>query len=73
MKLSELAAKTGADFQPADGDLEITGAAAIGEAKSGEVTFLSNPRYTPQVALTQASAIYVAANVDVGRADLTVL
>jgi len=73
MKLSELAAKTGADFQPADADLEITGAAAIGEAKSGEVTFLSNPRYTPHVALTHAAAIYDAANVDVGRPDLTVL
>jgi UDP-3-O-[3-hydroxymyristoyl] glucosamine N-acyltransferase len=74
MKLSELAARTGAQFEgsPAD-DIEITGAAGMDEAAPGQVTFLANPRYTPRVKSTQASAIYAAANVDMDRADILVL
>jgi UDP-3-O-[3-hydroxymyristoyl] glucosamine N-acyltransferase len=73
MKLSELAAKTGAQFQSADGDIEITGAAGLEQAEPGQVTFLSNPRYTPKIANTGASAIFVADGVEVPRADLAVL
>src|ERR1051325_311380 len=73
MKLSELAARTGARCESTDGDIEITAAAGLEQAKPGEVTFLSNPRYTPRVATTGASAIYVAENVEVPRADLALL
>jgi UDP-3-O-[3-hydroxymyristoyl] glucosamine N-acyltransferase len=73
MKLSELAAKTGAQFQFSDGDIEITGAAGLDRAEPGQVTFLSNPRYTPKIAATGASAIFVTENVEVPRADLAVL
>ena len=73
MKLSELAAKTGAQFQSSDGDIEITGAAGLEQAELGQVTFLSNPRYTPKIANTGASAIFVADEVEVPRADLAVL
>jgi UDP-3-O-[3-hydroxymyristoyl] glucosamine N-acyltransferase len=58
MKLTELA--------------ERTGAAGLDEATTGQVTFLSNPRYTPRVQTTRASAIYVAEAVEVGR-DIAVL
>jgi UDP-3-O-[3-hydroxymyristoyl] glucosamine N-acyltransferase len=73
MKLSELAAKTSAQFQSSDGDIEITGAAGLEQAEPGQVTFLSNPRYTPKIASTGASAIFVGEDVEVPRADLAVL
>ncbi len=73
MKLSELATLTGVQCVPSDGDIEITGAAGLEQAELGQVTFLSNPRYTPKVAQTNASAIFVADGVEMPRADLAVL
>src|SRR5947208_6451979 len=73
MKLSDLAAQTGARCETSDGDIEITGAAGLDQAEAGQVTFLSNPRYTSKVATTGASAIYVAEDTDVARADLAIL
>jgi UDP-3-O-[3-hydroxymyristoyl] glucosamine N-acyltransferase len=73
MRLSELAAKTGAQFQSSDGDIEIIGAAGLEQAEPGQITFLSNPRYTPKIATTGASAIFVAEDVEVPRPDLAVL
>ena len=72
MKLSELAAQTGSRVE-GDGELEISGAAGLDEAGPGHVTFLSNPRYTPRIKTTRASAIYVAEDVEVDRNDLAVL
>ena len=59
MKLSELAELTGARVEGAADDVEIIGAAGLDEAGAGHVTFLSNPRYTPRVNNTSASAIYL--------------
>ena len=73
MKLSELAQITKARSESSDGDIEITGAAGLDQAKPGHVTFLSNPRYTPKVAATTASAIFVGDDVEVTRTDLAVL
>lgn len=73
MKLSELAAATGAKIDPGNDDLEIRGAAGLDEAGPGQVTFLSNPRYTPRLKTTIASAVFVAEAVDVGRNDLAIL
>src|SRR5689334_25141768 len=73
MKLSKLAAQTGAEYSNGDDDIEITGAAGLEQAELGQVTFLSNPRYTPKIASTGASAIFVADDVEVPRADLVVL
>ena len=67
MKISELASLTHARVEGADGDFEISGAAGLDEAKTGEVTFLSNPRYTPRVNNTNASAIYLAEDAKVER------
>jgi UDP-3-O-[3-hydroxymyristoyl] glucosamine N-acyltransferase len=72
MKLSELATQTGCRVE-GDGELEISGAAGLAEAGSGQVTFLSNPKYTPRVKTTQASAIYVAEDTAVERNDIAVL
>ena len=73
MKLSELAEITKARCESSDGDIEITGAAGLDQAEPGQVTFLSNPRYTPKIAATAASAIFVGEDVEVPRADLAVL
>jgi UDP-3-O-[3-hydroxymyristoyl] glucosamine N-acyltransferase len=68
MKLSELAERTGARVEPETaGEVEITGAAGLDEAAPGHVTFLSNPRYTPRVQTTRASAVYLAEGVEAGR------
>lgn len=73
MKLSELAETTKARCESSDGDIEITGAAGLDQAEPGHVTFLSNPRYTPKIADTAASAIFAGEDVEVTRADLAVL
>ena len=59
MKLSELAKLTGARVEGASDEIEVTGAAGLNEASEGHVTFLANPRYTPRVNTTRASAIYL--------------
>jgi len=73
MKLSELAQQTGATIEIGDANLDITSAAGLTEAKAGQVTFLSNPRYSPQVKETRAAAIYLAKDAPIERADLAVL
>lgn len=73
MKLFDLATQTGAECALSDGDIEINAAAGLEDAQPGEVTFLSNPKYTSKVATTGASAIYVAEGVEITRPDLVVL
>ncbi len=73
MKLSELAARTGARLEGDSADTEIEGAAGLDDAKSGRVTFLANPRYTTHVKNTEASAIYVGENVEIGRDGIAIL
>src|SRR5215213_6649134 len=67
MKLSELAALTGARIEGPTDDIEITGAAGLDEAGEGHVTFLANPRYTPRVNNTRASAIYLGEDAQTER------
>lgn len=66
MKLSELAALTGARVD-GEGDMEITGAAGLDDARAGQVTFLANLRYTPRVNETLAGAIYLAEEARIER------
>lgn len=67
MKLSELAALTAASVNENFGDLEIVGAAGLDDAQAGDVTFLANPRYTPRVNTTSASAIYLSETAEIER------
>ncbi len=53
--------------------LEVTSTAGLDIAQNGDVTFLANPKYTPQVATTRASAIYVSNGVEIDRDDIAVL
>ena len=72
MKLSELATLTGAWVEGNSGDIEILGAAGLDDAQSGHVTFLANPRYTPRVSQTLASAIYLSEEAKIEK-DVAVL
>jgi UDP-3-O-[3-hydroxymyristoyl] glucosamine N-acyltransferase len=67
MKLSELASLTSARVEGDSSDIEITGAAGLDNAGPGQVTFLANPRYTPKVNSTQASAIYLSEEALIDR------
>ena len=71
MKLSELASLTAARVDGKspnlDADVEITGAAGLDDAGPGQITFLANPRYTPRVNTTRASAIYLAEDAPIDR------
>ncbi len=58
MKLSILAAHLGATLQ-GDPNPEITSAAGLEDARSGQLTFVANPKYTPLARTTQASAVLV--------------
>jgi UDP-3-O-[3-hydroxymyristoyl] glucosamine N-acyltransferase len=63
MKISTLAQLTGGTVDSSGADFEITGAAGLDEAVPGQVTFLSNPRYTLRVKNTRASAIFAGNDV----------
>src|SRR6476469_5804329 len=73
MKLSELAAGTSSTIERGDTDAEITGAAGLDIAKPGDITFLANPKYTPQINETKATAIFLTDGVQLDRNDLAVL
>ena len=73
MKLAELAAQTGSTIETGSADLEITSTAGLDIAESGQVTFLANPKYTPQIATTAASAIFLNEGVEIARDDIAVL
>src|SRR5690242_12130955 len=72
MKLSELAQLTGARVEGRNDDIEIHGAAGLDEAGEGHVTFLANPRYTPRVNTTRASAIFLSDEAPTDR-DIAIL
>jgi UDP-3-O-[3-hydroxymyristoyl] glucosamine N-acyltransferase len=73
MKLSVLAEQTFSVVEQGDFDLEITGAAGLDLAGAGQITFLANPKYTPQIKETKASAIFLNEKEKVERADIAVL
>jgi len=66
MKLGELAARLGCKLE-GDENGEIHGVAGIEGAQAGEVTFLSNPRYSRELAKTLASAVFVDEKVVIER------
>src|SRR5687767_13105252 len=73
MKLSELAESTFSRIDSGPPDLEIEGAAGLDIARAGEVTFLANPKYTPKIRDTKASAIFLNENERIERGDVAVL
>jgi UDP-3-O-[3-hydroxymyristoyl] glucosamine N-acyltransferase len=59
MKLSDMAARLDCVLH-GDGNVEITRVAGIDEAQSGDVTFVSNPKYAAKARTTKAAAVIVS-------------
>ena len=66
MKLQELANRLGCRLE-GDPELEISGVAGIDHAQPGQVTFLANRRYAPQLKTTKASAVLLEEGVALER------
>jgi UDP-3-O-[3-hydroxymyristoyl] glucosamine N-acyltransferase len=60
MKLSKIAAALGARLENGSPETEITGVAGVEDAGPGQLTFVSNPKYSAAARVTKASAIIVA-------------
>ena len=73
MKLSELADKTFSVIENGSAEMEIMSGAGLDLAGPGDVTFLANPKYTPQIKGTKASAIFLNEGVFIDRNDIAVL
>lgn len=73
MKLSELAEITGSTVETGSPDTEISGAAGLDLAGEGDVSFLANPKYTPQLKSTRAAAVFLNPGIEADRGDLAVL
>jgi UDP-3-O-[3-hydroxymyristoyl] glucosamine N-acyltransferase len=66
MKLGEIAQKLDCRLE-GDAQTEIRGVAGIESAQSGELTFVSNPRYRQAARATRASALLIARDIAVER------
>ena len=64
LTLTQLAERLGAEAV-GDGGLVIHSAHTLEEAGPGQVSFLANPKYLPQLAATRAAAVIVAPTVNV--------
>jgi UDP-3-O-[3-hydroxymyristoyl] glucosamine N-acyltransferase len=60
MKLADIARALDARLENAAPDIEITAVAGIEQAGSGQLTFVSNPKYNAAARTTQASAVIVS-------------
>lgn len=59
LTVAEIAARLGGEFE-GDGTCVISGVGGVRDARAGDLTFISNPRYAAEVASTCASAVLVA-------------
>ncbi len=73
MKLSAIAEQTNASIETGSPDLEISGAAGLELAGEGTISFLANPKYTPQIHTTKAVAIFLSEAIELDRTDIAIL
>jgi UDP-3-O-[3-hydroxymyristoyl] glucosamine N-acyltransferase len=73
MKLADLAREISCVLESGSLDLEITSAAGLDIAGQNDVSFLANPKYTPQVKETNAGVVILNEGVDAGRDDIAIL
>jgi UDP-3-O-[3-hydroxymyristoyl] glucosamine N-acyltransferase len=59
MKLSRIASALGARIENGSPDIDIVGLAGIEEAGPGQLTFVSNPKYSSVARITKAAAVIV--------------
>jgi UDP-3-O-[3-hydroxymyristoyl] glucosamine N-acyltransferase len=72
LKLRDIADRLGCRLE-GDGDVDIVRVAAIHSAEPGDLTFVANSRYLPQVATTRASAVILGAAKGAQSAPCAVL
>jgi len=76
MKLRDVAERLGCRLE-GEPSTEITGVAGIDHAEAGQLTFLANRRYSPQLKTTKAAAVLIEEGValtrDAGLAPLAAL
>lgn len=72
MKLRELAERLQCRLD-GDGDLDVTRVEGIERAQPGDVTFVANSKYQPQIASTAASAIIVPTALAVSHTAAAIL
>jgi UDP-3-O-[3-hydroxymyristoyl] glucosamine N-acyltransferase len=63
IRLKELVESLGGQLI-GDADTQVTGIAPLSDASASQITFLSNPKFRPQAAQTQAAAIILSAADD---------
>jgi len=73
MKLAEIARQSGARIEIGSPDFDIIGASGMDLARESEITFLANPKYTPQIAETRAGAIFLSEGIECSRDDIAIL
>lgn len=67
-KLAEFLCDNGIPCQvEGDGSVVVRAVATLEDAEPGQVSFLSNPKYGPQLATTRASAVLVRPEIQVSR------
>jgi UDP-3-O-[3-hydroxymyristoyl] glucosamine N-acyltransferase len=66
MKLGEIAKQLGCLLE-GDATIDIQGVAGIEQAGPGQLTFVSNPRYTQAIRTTRASAVLLAKDAEPDR------
>lgn len=73
MKIKEICALTGAVLEKGDENTEIHSPAGLDSAGVGQISFLANPKYTPQIKTTKASALILNEKESVDRDDIVIL
>ena len=73
MNLSEIAELTDGTLEQGGAEIKIDGAAGLDIATASDITFVANPKYTPQIQTTKARAILVGPETRVERDDLAVI
>ena len=68
MKLAQIAEKIGIEVDVEIGQMEITGVNSLRHASAGELSFLSQPKYSAELSTTRASAVLVSEDVAVESA-----
>ena len=70
--LKEIALEIGGEVIGRD-ELVITGVSGIKEASSGDITFLSNPKYAPLLETTCASAVITSKDITVAPSGKSII
>lgn len=65
LKLSKIVELLGIEHIVGSTDFEIHGVATLADAKEGDISFLSNPKYSSEAAQTNASAIIVDKHTEI--------